>query len=143
MTQTTTPTIDLKSLKSQAKDLASQRKAVSEALKAGKTNLKAQEAQEAQALMADIKSLGDTQVIVGEGDEAVTLTLEEALISGKPSTIMVADKTTGEKKERAHTIRMDAGRIASLRKLVTRFRKIAQNEEIRPKVLPKDETPAA
>ena len=140
MTTQTSTSVDLKDLKAKAKDLAAQRKTVSEALKAGKDLAKTQEAEQAQALMNEINALGSTMVVVGEH----TLSLKEALIDGKPSTIKVTDKATGETKERAHTIFLDAGRIASLRKLVARFGKIARDEEIRPKALPKaDEAPAA
>ena len=139
MTTQTSTSVDLKDLKAKAKDLAAQRKTVSEALKVGKEIAKANDEKEAQALMDEINALGSTMVVVGEH----TLTLKEALIDGKPSTISVKDKHSGEVKERAHTIFLDAGRIASLRKLVARFGKIARDEEIRPKALPKaDEAPA-
>jgi hypothetical protein len=130
MTTQTTGTVDLKTLKAQNKALIEQRKALSGQISAKKDADKAEDTANAVALMSDIKSLFDTPVVVGEGDKAQTITLEEALVSGKPSTIMVGDK------ERAHTLFMDAGRVASLRKLVVRFRKTCANEEIRPKKNP-------
>jgi len=138
---TTTAVTSIKDMKAQADKLRKEQKELSDKIKAGKDQAKVEEVQAAQTLMSDIKSLFETPVIVGEGDKEMTLTLEEALITGKSTTIKVDIK--GEVKERAHTAFLDAARVNSLAKLVVRFKKICANEEIRPKANPKaEETPA-
>lgn len=136
-----TATASLKDMKAQADKLRKDAKELAGKLKEGKAQAKEAEVKAAQDLMSDIKALCDTKVIVGENDKAMTLTLEEALITGKATTIKVDIK--GEVKERAHTVFLDAARVNSLQKLVVRFKKICANEEIRPKANPKaEETPA-
>ena len=139
MTTQTSTLVSIKDLAAQSKALREQQVQVREALKAERISAKDADAQAAKDLLESIKNLGNTKVIVGEGDEAVEMTLEQALVSGVQTTIKVKDKTTGEQKDRAHTLFMDAGRVTSLTKLVTRFAKICMNEEIRPKANPKSE----
>ncbi len=132
MTTATTNTIDLKSMRTKAAELRAAQTA-RPSMKEGKAQVKATEQEQAKSLLESIKNLANTPVVVGEGDSAETMTLEEALISGKATTIKVGDK------DRAHTMFMDAGRQTSLTKLVTRFAKICANVEIRPKSLDKSE----
>ena len=140
-TTSTIAPFSVKELAAKAKVLREEQTAIRTALSAGRVSAKADEAKAASDLLESIKSLGDTKVIVGEGDKAVEMSLEQALVSGLSTTIKVEIK--GESKDRAHTAFMDAQRVASLTKLVVRFRKLCANVEIRPKENPKAEFAAA
>ena len=140
-TQTTaqTTTEKPKSIKEKMKELKAQEAALKAAAAKEKTERVEAETKEAQELMEDLNSLGKMTVVVGDH----TLTLEEALISGKATTIMVQDKNTGEKKERAHMMFMESARVKSLQKAIKRIKLIAADLEVRPKANPVEEKAAA
>jgi hypothetical protein len=106
--------------------IAEQRKLTKDLLdqsKVMKSDRKDLERKEAETLMADLSALASHPITVGEH----TLTLEEALISGKKTTIRVGDK------DRAHTVYATSATVVSIQKAVTRLKKLMNGEAIRPK----------
>ena len=141
---TTTETVKpltVKELAAKRKAIREEAKSITSALTKRREDAKAEEQEAAKNLLKEIGELGQSTVVVGEGDKAMTLTLEEALVTGKVTTITV--NTAEGPKERAHTAFMDAARVESLRKLLVRAKKILANEEIRPKANPKDNEASA
>lgn len=102
-------------------------KALQDQAKAMKADRKETERKEAEALMADLSNLHKRPINV----DGVELTLEEALISGKKTTITV--KNGEETKERAHTVFAPSATVASIQKAVVRLHKLMAGEAIRPK----------
>lgn len=136
-TNTVAP-LTVKELAARKKALRDEAKALNQTLDQKREEARTQEQEDAKKLMEEIKNLHTSTVVVGEGDKAITLTLEEALLTGKATTITV--QTKEGPKDRAHTAFMDAARVESLRKILIRAKKIMSNEEIRPKANPKQDT---
>lgn len=137
MTTATTQTTTEKplSFKEQMKALKTQEAALKAAANKDKTDRAEADKKEALELMEDLNALGKMTVVVGDH----TLTLEEALISGKATTIKAKEKGSDEMKERAHTVFLPSARVKSLQKAIKRIKLIAADLEIRPK---KNETEA-
>lgn len=134
MTQNTTESVKTVKPLSQAQELQAKIKAQREATKAlqdqakaMKTDRKETERKEAETLMENLSNLASRPIIV----DGMELTLEEALISGKKTTITV--KNGEETKERAHTVFAPSATVASIQKAVVRLHKLMAGEAIRPK----------